>query len=432
MLQAGTYRMNITPPLGICMAGSFGIIRARDVGDELYANALVLDDGATEIVLLSVDVCVIDTPGYVEICRQIADLTQIPPENVILTATHTHSGPATGMDLDGIYEVSADYVRQFQAKVASAARLAQMRKRPVSAGVGRGENRDYLFNRRLANPDGSIVMNWVDPEMLQKATRSETIDPEMLVLRVDDERGRPVAHVVNYANHNNAAPFDVISADYAGAMGDCLRAVYGPDLVVLFLPGAAGNVNWLDHNSMDRHDPWFYRRIGRSLAGTVLGIDARLEALDTPAIRVAQRKLTVRERPYRAYDVTVDGTFGPPERARRFFDAYRSAYERYADEPLPEHEVNVQVVQFGALAALCTNPAELFTEYGLAIKAASPFPYTLVAELTNGSVGYVPTPEAFAEGGYEVRKVPGGSYLAVDAGERITQAWADLLQGRGS
>lgn len=426
-LQVGAHRLNITPPLGICMAGSFGVIRARDVWNDLYANALVIDDGGQEVAIVSVDVCFIDTEGYKDICRRVTEMTEIREENVLIAATHTHSGPTTGMDLDGIYEISEDYVSQFKRKVASAVRLAQMRKQPARAGAGAGENHDHVYNRRLAAPDGGIVMNWVDRRVVRDLESEHAVDPSIAVVRFDDPEGNPIAHIVNYANHNNAAPFDVVSADYAGIMGDHLRAIYGPGLVVLFLPGAAGNVNWLDHRDPNPPGPRLYREIGKSLAGTVLEIDAGLERIEPCEIRVGHRKLRIPERPYRDYDVTVDGTFGPPEAASDFWDAYRQAYERYKDLPLPVHEVDVHVVRFGDRVALCTNPAELFTEFGLQVKAESPVPYTMVSQLTNGLIGYVPTPDAFGEGGYEVRKMPGTSYMATDTGSRIVRAWTELL-----
>jgi len=425
-IQAGTARSNITPPLGICMAGGFNLVRPRDVWNELYANALVLDDGLQQVAIVSVDVCAIDTPSYQDICAQIADLTGIPPQNVILTATHTHSGPATGDNLDGIYEIDPDYDRLFRRKVASAVRLAQQRKRPVTLSIGRSEHRAFLFNRRLRKPDGSIVMNWVDLQWLTDAAAVHPTDPEVLVLRLDDTAAHPLALVVNWANHNNAAPFDVISADYAGVMADTLRAIYGREVGVLFLPGAAGDVNSWDHCRQDT-DPKRYQRVGRSLAGAVLQAQGSLTRLHVEQIGIAQRTLTIPERPYCPYDITIDGTFGPPEEANDFWDAYRNAYERHKDQPLLTHEVNLTVLTLSDQMALCTCPAELFTEYGLAIKAQSGYPYTMVAELTNGLVGYVPTPEAFDEGGYEVRKMPGNSVLEIQAGEHIIRTWLELL-----
>ncbi|NLM77066.1 MAG: hypothetical protein GX173_03155, partial [Ruminococcaceae bacterium] len=77
---------------------------------------------------------------------------------------------------------------------------------------------------------------------------------------------------------------------------------------------------------------------------------------------------------------------------------------------------------------LVTNPAELFCDFGLTIKEQSPLRFTMVSELTNGCCGYVPTQQAFSEGGYEVRKNNLYSYLAHDAGDRIARASVDLLK----
>lgn len=427
-LQAGTFRTVITPPLGVCMEGSFGVVRARDVYDDLYANALVLDDGDTEIALVSVDVCSIKTEDHAIICEHIAAQTGIAPSLVIVTATHTHSGPATGMDIDGLYDIDTAYVDVFRRQVASAVRLAQLRKRPAQLQAGRGELRDFLFNRRLVMPDGGIVMNWVDPARLQGARRSDLVDPELLVLRVDGDDGRPLAHVVNWANHNNAAPNDVLSADYAGVMARVLRQTHGEDLGVLFLPGAAGDVNWVDHEDPKRNRQGLYVEIGERLGAAVLAIEARLQAIGSPRLGVATQLLRIEERPYVDYDIAVDDTFGDPAGASAFFDAYRLAHDRYHDQPPPVHDVALHAVAFGSQLALCTNPAELFTTFGLQLKETSPFTHTMVAELSNGVVGYVPAPADFEAGGYEVRKVPGGSYLAVDAGERIVDTTRQLLQ----
>lgn len=425
--KAGAYRMNISPPLGICMEGGFSEVRARDVWDDLYANALVLDDGQTEVAFVSVDVCSIDQPRYLEISQQVHELTGIPAEHVIVTATHTHSGPATGMDMDGIYTVDREYANQMIKKIASAVRLAQLRKEDARLFAGRGANHDYVFNRRLIMPDGTVRMNWVSREYTQGARGDGIVDPEVIALKITGLDGKPFAFVVNYANHNNAGPGDIISADYAGVMGDCLRAVHGSQVVTLFLPGPAGNVNWLDHWARER-DRFLYRKIGQALAGTVLEIEGRMENIEQPVLKVQFERPIIPERPYVAYDILEDYTFGAPEHNRDFFDAYQAAYQTYKDLPLPEHEVDLHVVNIGEDVALCTNPAELFVEFGMEIKRRSPRKYTLVSELTNGLIGYVATRQAFAEGGYEVRKLPGNSFMAVETGERIVDNWERLLR----
>ena len=84
-------------------------------------------------------------------------------------------------------------------------------------------------------------------------------------------------------------------------------------------------------------------------------------------------------------------------------------------------------ISFGE-TAIVTNPAELFVAYGIDIKERSPFEVTLVSELTNGYCGYVGTPKAFYEQGYEVHRTVYTSRLAKDSGARITEESVKVLE----
>src|SRR5436305_6434477 len=92
------------------------------------------------------------------------------------------------------------------------------------------------------------------------------------------------------------------------------------------------------------------------------------------------------------------------------------------ESPVP---VRLTVVRVGE-AAVCANPAELFVEYGLAIRQASPARVTMISELTDGYAGYVPTRLAFTRGGYETWPAP-TSQLVPEAGDAIVSATQDLL-----
>jgi hypothetical protein len=425
--KAGTYRTNITPPLGVSLDGTFYERFAEDVKEELFANALVLDDGEIEVALISVDVCSIPIEMVGQIKEKIEGLCGIPTHHILITSTHTHAGPTLNAS-SGQAGIRDGYLDVLKDQVASAARLAQLRKRPARLGAGRSSNPHFVFPRRLKRPNGSVVMNWIDKTLLQDCTCDGVVDPQVLVLRLEDEQGQPFCFIVNYANHNNACPPEWISADYAGVMGDHLRRVYGDHLVTLFLPGAAGNVNWIDYQNLTQYSRTLYRQIGKSLAGSVLDADAHLEYVPVEKIQIQSRNLQVLERPYTDYDIRVDGTFGPPESAQDFWGTYRKAYDENTGKPLQTIQVAIHTLYLGENVALVTSPVELFTEFGLEIKEKSPYPYTLVVELTDGSLGYVPTRQAFAEGGYEARKLPGNSVLAIEAGEQIVEASLELLK----
>jgi hypothetical protein len=424
-LRAGAYRTVITPPLGVGLEGSFRFRAAENVLDDLHANALVLDDGTTQAAIVSVDVCVIPRGLIDQIAAEIHATCDIPLENISISATHTHSGPLLGL-FSFAGEVDATYLDFFTRQVASSVRLAQKRLQPVArVGVGRGENREHVFNRRLRVPDGRILMNWIDPALLEGGEPSGPVDPELVAVKFIGECGDVIAIIVNYANHNNAAPGASISSDMAGYMGELLRKVYGEDTVVVFLLGACGNTNWLNHLDPRSRLPTWYQTVGTSVAGTVLQVDAMMAFPEVRSIGVSRKTLAIPDRPYRDYDVVDDGTFGP--NASAFFEAYREAKVAGEGQELPVNPVDVGVITIGGEIAIVTAPVEAFCEIALAIKACSPYKHTLFAELTNGACGYVPTRQAFDEGGYEVRKVPGGSHLAVDAAERIIEAGIELL-----
>ncbi|NSW92875.1 MAG: neutral/alkaline non-lysosomal ceramidase N-terminal domain-containing protein [Firmicutes bacterium] len=425
-IKAGTYRTNITPPLGICLEGSLGKVVAREIKDNLYANSVVFCDGKEKAAVVSVDVCYIPGEIFADIIKEVEASCDIPQNNILIAATHTHLGPTLRDDLLGEYQAWTEYVEVFKRQVVTAICMAAQRIQPVKIGAGKGKNENHVFNRRLKKPDGSIVMNWVNTEFLKDCISEGVTDPELIVLKIEDAYGEPVAFIVNYALHNNAN-IGGISADLAGQMGDILRKVYGDDLVVLFLAGACGDVNWIDYKSPERNNPGLYKKIGRGLAGSVLEIDAVMEYQDIDCVGIASRKLIIPERPFCEYDGKSDMTFGEAGESEYFFNIYRKARLMFSNRKPAVHELDIHALKLGDNIAIVTNPGEMFTELGIKIKHNSPFKYTMVSELTNGYAGYIPTSQAFKEGGYEVRKLPGNSYLDEAAGEKIVETSLQVL-----
>ena len=424
-ILVGTFRTDITPSIGCSLQGSFENVRSTEIHDPLFANALVLDDGSTETALISVDICEVDSANYLAIAAEIELVCAIPAEHVIVAATHTHNGPPVSNLIVESVQPDPVYVTHFRRQIVSAVQMAQKRKQAVRVGVGKGENSNHVFNRRLRKPNGGIVMNWIAPEYLADTVSSGPVDPQMLAIRFVNAQDQTVAFIINYANHNNAAGGTRISADMSGYVGDLLRKVYGPNLVVIFLLGACGNTNWVDWHNPDRWAAHHFQDIATGLTGTVLEIVATMEYPPLEAISIARQVISIPERPYRDFDTQVDDTFGGD--ADLFFGVYKAARAAAEGKPLPVHDVGLTALKLGRNIVIVTNPTELFCDFGLAIKSASPVKYSLVSELTNGALGYIPTPQAFEEGGYEIRKLPGNSFLAVNAGEQIVAASVNLI-----
>jgi len=427
-LQAGVYRANITPPIGISMAGSLSATYATKICGQLYAAAAVFDDGEQEVAIVSVDVCWIDEANVKGIIEKVCAKSAIKPENIIITVTQTHTAPAIGPLMD-LYPIDQNYLEVFKSQVATAILSAWERKRPVRVAVGKASNPHHCFNRRMVSPEGYIVANFISGWDFAGYTPEGPIDPEIVAVRLENMDGSPLAFLVHFTNHVNAQGGAVIGPDFTGEMHDALCAVYGSDIVTLSLPGAAGNINWINTGASERWTPDLYKKIGHSLAGSVLEINGTMQYLENNALHTETRILSIPERPFCEYDIKADFTFGDPNSldAKAFLSTYRYAQKKYGDRPLASFDIELKLLKIGGEIAIVTNPCELFVEFGLEIKRRSPYTYTVPVDLTNGMGGYAPTKEAFAAGGYEVRKLPHASYLDHSAGGRIVAASLEML-----
>jgi hypothetical protein len=232
--------------------------------------------------------------------------------------------------------------------------------------------------------------------------------------------------VTSFSTHPNSVEGESFySADLVGAVRAHIRQNLGEDVGVVYLTGAAGNTapSRLEENP-DAVMPWRgeagLRRSGLYLGSEILKTVASLtEPMPEPCLRLVQAVLPV---PIRQYP---DG-----DRLGRLWDHehFREAREDWPRMLREESPVDVRlhVLRLGD-AAICTNPAELYVEHGLAIKAASPARTTLIAELTDGYCGYVATEEAYTNGGYSTWPAR-SCKLDERAGGQIVGKTVELLQ----
>ena len=453
-LRAGVGRVVITPPIGIAHAG-WGVQthqRAEGVDMDLLATVLVLANGSAEVALVDVDFCVVGRDLADPIRQAIADLSGIPFAHVRLSYTHTHSGPMLGPSwMTEGEELIAPYVQSLPGRIAGAAWEAKRRLQPVRVAAGSGSS-DIVVNRRFKLPGGRVVAgrNW-----------DGFADREVKVVRIDDLDERPLSVIVHYGCHPTimGPPNRLITPDYPGMVRQIVEGATGA--TALFLQGAAGNV----HAVVDFvGDVAVYRRLGAILgheaarvalglrtvprrerflrvmeSGAPLGIYA-----DEPAgeldgtLRVATRsvRLPLREYPpvaevvadarQRAADLAaVRGRVGEEDlcvavglarRAGMLADKAR----RFGGHA--EVEAELHGIRLGDVA-LVGFAGEPFSELGAQVKARSPFPHTLFSGYTNDYLGYLPTAEAYPDGGYEVDTSP----FRPGAGEELVEASLALL-----
>ncbi len=413
-LQAGVGKCNITPPAYYLAAGGFEEDLIREIKEEFWVQAMVLSVGDEKLAIVSCDLTLISNELIDEMRSLILEWTGIPREATIISATHVHGAPVTFPSCAG--EPDEAYLKLLVRKVATAVLTACQNLRPAKLGASSGYEDSVAFNRRLRFPDGTVRMNFslTKNRAYPEATPLGPIDPELSVLRVDDVSGRPIGALINYACHN-IPNFASLIGTYMGRILDC------PDFMGIFLPGACGNVNYINHlepNQGTSAQELF--RISRILACEAARTHQRIVTSTIDDVEYTKIILEIPERGFTKADEV------PGKAQEEVFIKERKKVREKGIDTI--HQVEVMATRLGNSIGIVSNPGQLFAEHGLEIKSKSPFEKTFVLCLTNGNCGYVPTRESFDEGGYEPLRTSHSSFLSVDAGERIVDTSVALLK----
>jgi len=418
-VQAGFGAVDITPETGASIPGGWKAVPGKGVLDTLFVVACVVTDGTTTVALVGVDGIFIGGASVKQARERISKNTKIPGTNVLVAASHTHTGGPLllchGVEADPAYQ---DRVANAVAKAVEDAWGALA---PSEVGVGLGKEDSISFNRRFLMKDGKEITHPGKPgtphhrEIVRPAG---PIDPDVGVLAIRKPGGAVTGVVVNFACHGTAVGGDLFSADYIGPLRKRLKAVYGEATQVVFLNGACGDITQVDNLSPGNDfGPGRADLMGSKLAAEAVRTIGRMSWMKTLTTAAAVEKVPVRIRP--EPDVAAErpafGLGSGPE------DLYAVERKRVAEERerTPVVDCEVQGLRIGPLG-IATNGAEYFVEYGLRIKQASPHRFTWFVELANEYIGYVPTAEAFAAGGYETRTAQ-TSKLAPDGGQKLLE-----------
>jgi len=226
-LEAGAAKVEITPAPGVPLNGYSARMGKGAVGvhDPLWARCVYLDDGQTQVYLVSLDLVVINKELYQKVLDYAP--SRINPHGIILTATHTHNGTGGMVEsllfrwISGPFmpEVLDDTAR----KVVAAMEEAYAKRQRATIGVGVGKQDDLAENRRY--PGGPA-------------------DEQVGVIRVDDADGNAIAILASIAAHPTTTPEEAafeFSADFPGYYCDEMERLTNPGCVAMFLNGAMGD-----------------------------------------------------------------------------------------------------------------------------------------------------------------------------------------------
>ena len=446
LLRVGFAERDITPALGMEIPGGYGKAFHQKLHDPCKVRAVVFDDGKIKAALVGVDALMVP-PHLVEAARkEIHERCAILPEAVLIGASHSHSSGPVGMVQPGqfdwaspfvrslAYEKSscadAGYIERVWEEIVTAVCQADSNRREARCGVGSGVEDRVAFNRRFRMKNGLVFTHpgKGNPDIVGVAG---PIDPQVGVIGAWSKEGNLLGCIVNYACHATTSPGG-ISANWIYYMEKTIRGTLGADAIVVFLQGFSGDVTQVDNLSR------FAERSGEDSArfvGSRIGAEAVkvLVSIEQGALFPLDARSKV---------IRIKRRVPDPERVKQCADIARKDPNEvghtewtFAKEIVlldailakePVAEVETQALQVGP-ALFLAAPGEMFCQFGLDLKAQSPFPFTFPVELANGCVGYVPTDEALGEhgGGYETR-LTSYSNLVPEAGRMMCDAALEL------
>lgn len=444
----GGASVSITPKEPVALSGQMVTRIAQRVESECIATALALEsrDGATvldQAVMVSCDLVAI-REGILDKVREKvkSQLPDFDPQKLFLSATHTHTAPVMR---EGAYDLPAegimqpkDYVEFLTSRVAEAVVTAWQTRKPGSVGWGLG-HAVVAQNRRSVYADGRAAMyGRTNQSDFRGIEGLEDHGVEVLIFFRDDKLFATAINVACPSQEVESAR--AVDADFWHPVRETLKEKHGKDLLVLGWTGAAG----------DQSPHLMYRKAAEERMRRLRGLN-RLEELsrrivaaweeayagakqelhaDVPLVHkvktleLPERIISPREAA-NAQEQVAALSKDPKNKRRMLWEQdVVDRYERQQAGQIEPYKMELHVLRLGDIA-IATNSFELFTEYGIQMKARSPALQTFIIQLA-GPGSYVPTARATAGGGYSA--IPESNKIGPEGGQALTEQTVKVLE----
>jgi hypothetical protein len=387
-LLAGTASLDITPTTPVAMAGYANRTElSQGVHDRLYARAVAFQLDNQRLILLSADILGLYGGTDKAFTDAIHHAHSLQPGQLLLAAIHTHGGPQVGFDTARLHPNNIAYTHWLQDRLVTLVHQALSNMVPATLHLGTGSSPVGCYRREpFIGSDGkSHLRLGRNPDVL--------LDRQVQVLRVDRADGAcTLAAAFAYATHSTAMGWAnlLITSDVHGLAERFIEQHLGNGVIAPGFAGASGDI-----------DPW-YRVLGQfnttngwvpeaQLMGTMLGEEVVHVLRDNSApTSAAPIRSTLRT-------LSLPGKAAPAT-------------------------LTVTAARIGQTAFVGLG-GEVFNSIGQAIKAASPFPTTFIITHCNGAAGYIPTADAYPQGGYEIDT----THFAPQAAEQVIAAATEIL-----
>ncbi|MEI4804426.1 neutral/alkaline non-lysosomal ceramidase N-terminal domain-containing protein [Bacillus sp. FJAT-51639] len=389
MSHVGTYKIDITPPLGIDFIGYHRETGIRNIDEQIYATVYVFESSETKTVFISIDNIGMLIEDTVTIREQIANELNVPFENIMVVYTHTHSGPETAGD----DELVTSYKTILINNVVRAAAIANdnMRLSEVGWNVTTGE---IGVNRREKTSDGKAKMG-VDV--------NGVVDKRIGVLAIRNDQTKDLTGIIVFCTaHPNVlkGDSDRLSADYPGLTREILEQTL--NCPVTIVQGAAGNVNAKYRGSMEA-----LKQMAYIVSGSVLMMLPTITYNSISKLKTISSTL-----PMKLKDIPEpDGIKRMAQLAEKhwgvntdeWLTSVLDKYKQNMKQLTIDLEIQLFQINEGSFSGI---PMEPFSETALEIKEQLNNELAFFGGYTNGYLGYLPTKEEYRYGGYEVELNP--------------------------
>jgi len=445
VFKAGAAVSNITPKVGTSINGNMQDVAVRNVHDDTFAKSIVLDDGENRLAFVVSDLCMVYREQLDEAKRRAHEFTGIPVENMLISATHTHSAGTACSVFQS--DPDPEYLKFLSERIGDAVIRANENRAPARIGWGVGHEPSQVFNRRWKMKPGIVSTNPFggndavrmnpgvgNPDMLEPAGPT---DPEVPVIFIQSLDGFPIALLANYSLHYvGGTGSGEVSADYYGMFAKRMNELLATDMqhpsfVAIMSNGTSGDINNINFRGGQNKPTEPYgqmKLVANMVAAEVYKVIQNIQYKDWVELDAKQKEITVgvrkpsQEEVKRAKQI-MSGVSGPVMQTRD--EIYARETVLMDDFPATKQLI-IQTLRIGELA-IAAIPAEVFVEIGLEIKEKSPFKPTFSISLANGYNGYLPTPEQHILGGYETWRAR-SSYMEENASIKITDTIFGLLE----
>lgn len=397
-LRVAISRAEITPRVGAPLGGYLGRpqFEALGIHDALYAKVLAVEGDGRPVLLYSLDLLGLTADRTARLTERVAVSCGVSPRSIAVACTHNHCGPST-LPLRGIPLVDEGYFDYLGTRMVEAGRqaLAGLTQAAlfvgtVSSSVGVNRRKPGVGGIQLGeNPDGSY-------------------DDTLLALRFVDPRGdRTLGVLTAYGCHlTSLGEGPLISAEWAGMAMASLEQDLG--CPCMFMNGALGNVSPRGRDSTFvraaliadrfREDSLRALEVGTTESGLPVGLIHHDISLPLAPLATEEEIAAILASAEKALaaDADVDGRIWHVRQQHAL--AVRRARQNGAGTD--DQKATLTGLRIGPVAFL-GMPGEVFAEYGPRLRGEAQFRYVVVLSNVGTDVGYLPTQEAFAEGGYE-------------------------------